>query len=804
MDELLDPIETYASDRIAGGVRAARPHDSAHKHVSGEAVFTDDIREPPRLLFVYIRHSDRPHARIVKLDVAPARAASGVVDVVTARDIPGSNDIGPVVSDEPVFAENVVEYAGQPLFAIAAETPEQAYRAAHQAVVQYEDLEPILTVEQALLKISEAGPYEKERYFVLPPYTMRRGDSSRALVEAPRRLQGRLKIGGQDHFYLEGQISMAVPQEDGDMLIYSSTQHPTEIQHMVARVLGRPYHSVTVEVRRMGGAFGGKETQGALFACIAAVLAGRTGRPVKVRLDRDDDMIITGKRHDFVVDYDVGFDDDGRILGLELMLASRCGRSADLSGAVNDRAMFHSDNAYYLDNVTITSYRCKTNTVSNTAFRGFGGPQGMMSIEYVVDEIARSLGKDPLDVRKLNFYGVGERDITPYHMRVEDNILHELVGDLEYTSDYRARREAIKAFNANSAVLKKGIALTPVKFGISFTATQMNQAGALVLVYTDGSVQLNHGGTEMGQGLFTKVAQVVAEELQIDFERVKITATTTGKVPNTSATAASSGSDLNGMAAQAAARSIKERLIAFAAERFGVAPEDVVFLRNEVQIGQTRRLPFPELVKMAFMARVPLFATGHYRTPKIHWDRDRAIGRPFYYFAYGAAVSEVLVDTLTGEYRLLRVDILHDVGKSINPAVDLGQIEGGFVQGMGWLTSEELYWNANGQLMTHAPSTYKIPACSDVPEDFRVRLLESGVNREDTIFRSKAVGEPPLMLGISVFHALKDAVASVADYPRNPRLDAPATPERVLLAIEELRARQRIAGPRTDVEAVAV
>ena len=767
----------------------ARPHDSAHKHVTGEAIYTDDIPEPPRVLYVYIRQSERPHARIVKLDVAPARAAPGVVDVITAGDIPGTNDIGPVIPDEPLLAENVVEYAGQPLFAVAAEKPEQAYRAAHRAIVEYVDLEPVLTVEQALLKMSESGPYEKERYLVLPPYTMRRGDSSRALAASPRRLQGRLKIGGQDHFYLEGQISMAVPQEDGDMLVYSSTQHPTEIQHMVARVLGRPYHSVTVEVRRMGGGFGGKETQGAAFACIASLLAARTGRPVKVRLDRDDDMIITGKRHDFVIDYDVGFDGDGRILGIDLMLASRCGWSADLSGAVNDRAMFHSDNAYYLENVTITSYRCKTNTVSNTAFRGFGGPQGMMGIEYVVDEIARSLGKDPLDIRKLNFYGVGERDITPYYMRVEDNILHEVVEDLESSAEYRARREAIKAFNATSVVLKKGIALTPVKFGISFTATQMNQAGALVLVYTDGSVQLNHGGTEMGQGLFTKVAQVVAEEFRIDFERVKITATTTGKVPNTSATAASSGTDLNGMAAQAAARTIKERLITFAAERFGVAPEAVVFRCNEVQIGPDKRLAFADLVKLAYLARVPLFATGYYRTPKIHWDRDRASGRPFYYFAYGAAVSEVLVDTLTGEYRLLRVDILHDVGKSINTAVDLGQVEGGFVQGMGWLTTEELYWNPEGQLMTHAPSTYKIPACSDIPDDFRVRLLESGVNREDTIFRSKAVGEPPLMLAISVFHALKDAVASVADYQLSPRLDAPATPERVLLSIEELRTR---------------
>jgi xanthine dehydrogenase large subunit len=796
-------IMTKASDHIAGGVHTALPHDSAHKHVTGEAVYTDDIPEPPRLLFGYIRQSERPHARIARLDVTLVGAAPGVAAVLTARDVPGTNDIGPVIPGDPVFADGLVEYAGQSLFAVAAETPEQAYRAAQRAIIEYEDLEPILTVEEALLKVAEAGPCEKERFFVLPPYSFRRGDSARALAEAPHRLQGRYKMGGQDHFYLEGQISLAIPREDGDILVYSSTQHPSEIQHMVAKVLGRAYHSVTVEVRRMGGGFGGKETQGNLFACVAALLAARTGRPVKVRPDRDDDMIMTGKRHDFVVDYEVGFDDEGRIHGIELTLASRCGMSADLSGAINDRAMFHSDNAYYLEDVTITACPLKTNTVSNTAFRGFGGPQGMVAIEHVVDEIARFLGKDPLDVRKVNFYGVGERDVTPYHMKVEDNVLHELVGELEASSEYRSRRETLRAFNAGSPVLKKGIALTPVKFGISFTATQMNQAGALVLVYTDGSVQLNHGGTEMGQGLFTKVAQVVAEEFQIDIGRVKITPTTTGKVPNTSATAASSGSDLNGMAAQAAARTIRERLIEFAAERFGVARDEVVFRRNEVQIGTAKRLPFPDLVKLAYMARVPLFATGYYRTPKIHWDRGQASGRPFYYFAYGAAVSEVLIDTLTGEYRLLRVDILHDVGKSLNPALDLGQVEGGFVQGMGWLTTEELYWNADGQLLTHAPSTYKIPACSDVPEDFRVKLLDWGSNREDTIYHSKAVGEPPLMLAISVLHALKDAVASVAEYQLSPRLDAPATPERVLLAIEELKARRATATPAEGMTVVA-
>ncbi|MFQ5784143.1 MAG: xanthine dehydrogenase molybdopterin binding subunit [Alphaproteobacteria bacterium] len=768
---------------IAGGVHAALPHDSARKHVTGEALYVDDIPEPPGTLYAALGMSEWAHARIASLDLAPVAAAPGVVAVMRAADIPGRNDIGPVYAGDPVFAEDTVEYAGQSLFAVAAESVEEARRAARLAVVAYDDLDPVLTVDAAL---------ERE-FFVLPDHVMRRGDSRRALAAAPHRIGGRLRLGGQDHFYLEGQVALAVPQEDGDMLLFSSTQHPSEVQHAAARVLGLRANAVTVEVRRMGGAFGGKETQAALFACVAALLSRRTSRPVKLRLDRDDDMIMTGKRHDFRIDYDVGFDDDGRIAGIEFQLASRCGMSADLSGAINDRAMFHADNCYYLDNVAIVSRRCKTHTVSNTAFRGFGGPQGMMGIETVLDEIARFLGRDPLDVRKANFYGIDERNVTPYGMTVEDNIIHTIVAELERSADYRARREALRAFNATSPVLKKGIALTPVKFGISFTTVHLNQAGALVHVYRDGSVHLNHGGTEMGQGLMVKVAQIVAGELRIDIDRIRITATNTGKVPNTSATAASSGADINGKAAEAAARVIRQRLIAFAAEHFAVAPEAVRLRANRVEAGEVR-LGFAELVELAYLNRISLSATGFYRTPKIYYDRDKARGRPFYYFAYGAAVSEVVVDSLTGEYRVSRVDILHDAGRSINPAVDLGQVEGGFVQGMGWLTSEELWWDAAGRLMTHAPSTYKIPACSDLPADFRVRLLESGRNREDVVHRSKAVGEPPLMLAISVFMALKDAIAAAVDYRANPRLDAPATPERVLLAIEDLKAQQAADG----------
>jgi len=584
-------------------------------------------------------------------------------------------------------------------------------------------------------------------------------------------------------------IAYAVPREDGTMLVYSSTQHPGEVQHQVAHALDVSAKDVVVECRRMGGAFGGKESQPGLFACVAALLAQKTRRPIKLRMDRDDDMLMTGKRHDFETEYEVGFDDEGRILGVDFVLAGRCGYSADLSGSINDRAMFHSDNCYYLENVSILSFRCKTNTVSNTAFRGFGGPQGMMGIECVIDEIARHLGKDPLDVRKHNFYGIADRNVTHYHQPIVDNVIHDIVGQLEQSSDYHARGKAIRAFNAGSPVLKRGIALTPVKFGISFTATHLNQAGCLLHVYTDGTLMLNHGGTEMGQGLFVKVAQVVAEELQVDIDRIRITASDTSKVPNASATAASSGADINGKAAQAAAIALRERLREFASGHFKVAPEQVVFRNNQVQVGD-KTISFIELVKLAYFARVSLSATGFYRTPKIGYDRKTWRGMPFYYFCYGAAVSEVAIDTLTGENRLLRVDILHDVGRSLNPAIDMGQIEGGFIQGMGWLTMEELWWNDKGKLMTHAPSTYKIPVASDVPPVFNVKIYESGINAEDSIFRSKAVGEPPLMLAISTFHAIRDAIASVAEYQMSPRLDSPATPEQILLSVEDLKARR--------------
>lgn len=765
------------ADTIKGGAHAPVGHDSGARHVQGSAVYADDIPLPDDALEIAIGLSPSARGQVTRLDLTAVRAVPGVEVVLIADDIPGENDISPLgMNDDPVLAAGRVEFVGQAMFAVAARDRGVARRAARLAEILVEAEAPVLTMDQA----RSVGDT------VTAPHALKRGDAAKAIAAAPRRLGGRITIGGQEHFYLEGQVAVAFPGEDDEITVVSSTQHPSEIQHAVAKVLGTRAHMVTVETRRMGGGFGGKETQGSLCAVLAAVVAKRTGRVAKCRLDRDDDFVLTGKRHDFEADYEVGFDDDGRIHGVKIAFASRCGVSADLSGSINDRALFHADNCYYFDHAELTNLPLRTNMVSATAFRGFGGPQGMVAGERVIEEIAFALGKDPLEIRKVNFYGEAGRDETPYFQTVEDNMAPEIVADLEVSADYAGRRAAIREYNAASTILKKGLALTPVKFGISFTAKHLNQAGALVHVYNDGSVYLNHGGTEMGQGLFTKVAQVVAEELQVDLDNVRISATSTAKVPNTSPTAASAGSDLNGMAAQAAAREIKGRLIDFAADNYGVTKDQVVFLPNRVRVGN-QEIPFADLAKQAYMARVSLSAAGHYKTPKIHYDRETGRGRPFYYFAYGASVSEVTVDTLTGEYRVDRVDILHETGHSLNPTLDLGQVEGGFIQGMGWLTTEELWWDEKGVLWTHAPSTYKIPACSDRPPVFNVRLVENTKNREETVYRSKAVGEPPLMLAISVLHALSDAVASVEDHKVCPRLDPPATPEKVLAAIAALK-----------------
>jgi xanthine dehydrogenase large subunit len=754
-------------------VHKPHPHDSARMHVRGAAPYVDDIREPTGTLHIGIGMSNKAAGTLRALDLDAVRAAPGVVAVLTAADIPGKNDIAPAFADEPLFADQEILFHGQALFAVVARTRDQARRAARLAQIDIAETKPAITVDDAL----ETGAR------VLPDYEFGRGDIEGALAASPHRLEGVLRIGGQEHFYLEGQASLAIPGEGMEMLVHASTQDPTEVQHIVARILAVPDAFVSVETRRMGGGFGGKESQACAWAAIAALGARVTGAPCKVRLDRDDDFVLTGKRHDFRADWRVGYDDAGRIGVYDVMLNARCGCSADLSLGVVDRAMFHASNTYWLPTVRIASRRLKTNTVSNTAFRGFGGPQGMLAIERVIDGIARERGLDPLDVRKANFYRPGG-DQTPYNQTVDDlETLPAVIAELEASSDYRARRGAIGAFNATSPILKKGIALTPVMFGISFTLIHLNQAGALVHVYSDGSIHLNHGGTEMGQGLFTKVAQVVAEEFGVPLDFVRITATNTAKVPNASPTAASSGSDINGMAAKIAAGEIRARMVDFAAQMWDVSPDKIEFREGRV-FGGNKSMSFGELAKACRLNRIGLSAAGYYKTPEISWDRAAVKGKPFFYFAYGACCAEVAIDTLTGEMKVLGIDILHDVGSSLNPALDLGQVEGAFVQGMGWLTTEELVFDGKGRLTTHAPATYKIPVASDIPERFVTRL-HMRPNKTDSIYRSKAVGEPPLMLGIAVYSAILDAVHAVKPGSQ-PKLEAPCTPESILNAVRSL------------------
>jgi xanthine dehydrogenase large subunit len=763
---------------IRGGAHAPVRHDSAVGHLTGRALYIDDLPVVPGTLHAALVLSPHPHAHISRIDLSRALASPGVVAAIVAGDIPGKNDIGPIRPDEPLLPKDVVEYEGQPVVAVAADTLDNARAAANLVAIDYEILPAVLSLTEAVAR----------ELYVSPVQTMKRGDVDAELARAPHRLSGEFACGGQDHFYLEGQVALAVPGEGSDMAVYSSTQHPTEVQHGVSHLLGLPFNMVTVEVRRMGGGFGGKESQATMIAGIAAVLARKTGRPVKLRLPRDDDMRATGKRHPFLFRYDIGFDGDGRILGLDLMLAANGGNVADHTPAVVTRALCHADNCYWLPSLRFVGLPCKTNTVSNTAFRGYGGPQGMFAIETILDIMARYLGLSLEELRRRNFYGIGRNDVTPYRMKVEDNILAQITDELEQSVDLAGWREEISAFNRASPVIKKGLATMPVKFGISFNRPTLNQAGALVSVYTDGSVTLNHGGTEMGQGLFIKVAQVVAEAFQVDLENIRVSATTTGKVPNTSPTAASCGSDLNGMAALNAAQEIKGRMTDIAAKHFDVPPSEILFAANRIYAGN-RSLSFSELALLCWDQRVSLSATGYYRTPKINWDPKTNTGRPFYYFVYGAAAAEVAIDTLTGEMRVLRAELLQDCGKSLNPALDLGQIEGAFVQGMGWLTTEELWWDPAGRLKTHGPSTYKIPGSRDVPPRFNVRLLSDAPNKEATVFRSKAVGEPPLMLAISVWLAVRDAIASLADYKFAPVLDAPTTPERILSAIDDIRLR---------------
>lgn len=773
-------------------------HESAHLHVSGKANYVDDIPEVEGTLYAGLGLAEIAHSKIINMDLSAVWQAEGVVSVLTGAELL-HNNCGPVVADEPIIATDTVSFFGQVIFVVVAKTYQQAQQASRLAKVAYEALEPILTIEQAIARQS----------WILPPVQLTAGDANAKLAVAPYRLQGMAQVGGQEHFYLEGQICYAYPKEEDMLQVLCSTQHPTEMQLLISEAVGYGMHQVSVEVRRMGGGFGGKESQSAQWACITAILSVKLKRPVKLRLDRDTDMIVTGKRHGFAYQWDVGFDEQGMILGLYIQLASNCGSSTDLSGPVNDRAICHVDNGYYLDAVTIDSLRCKTNTVSNTAFRGFGGPQGMFPIEYIMDDIGYALDIDPLIIRQRNFYTamseqagidfsaenideIAPRSKTPYGTYVKDNILPDLVSKLAEHCDYFTRRETINSFNEQSPIIKKGFALTPVKFGISFNATLFNQAGALVHIYTDGTILVNHGGTEMGQGLYSKIRQIVAHEFSLDLSKIRLSATDTAKVPNTSATAASSGTDLNGKAAQAACINIRNRLQTFAAELANTKPSQVQFKDGYIYAsGQSWQ--FAEFIKLAYQARIQLWDSGFYKTPDIHWNPVLRYGRPFFYFAYGAAASEVAIDTLTGESKVLRVDILHDVGNSINPAIDIGQIEGGFIQGMGWLTSEELYWvpegRKQGHLFTHAPSTYKIPTATDMPKIFNVNLYDNQ-NLENTIHRSKAVGEPPFMLALSVFSALRDAVSASITTPIlqngikvKPFLSAPATPEAILQAI---------------------
>ncbi len=765
-----------------GGVHSPQRHDSALKHTTGEAIYIDDMPEPAGLLHAALVLSPVAHGRLRSLDLAAVRSAEGVAAAVTAADIPGPNDIAPVGRDEPLFAETLVEYAGQPVAAVAATSLDLARAAAKRAVPDIEPLPPILTIDAALEKGS----------LLAPPSVLARGNVGQAMASAPHRLSNSFRVGGQEHFYLEGQVALAVPGEDGDLVIHSSTQHPTEVQHVAARVLCLPYNRVTVSVRRMGGAFGGKESNASWVAAVAALLAWRSGRPVKLRLPRADDMVATGKRHGFLYRYEVGFDDDGRVLALDATLAANGGHSVDLTPGVLTRALTHVDNAYWIPHIRCTGFACKTNTVSNTAFRGFGGPQGVMLMEDAISRIAHALGKTPEDVRAANFYGEGSNDETPYGQKVEDNLIRRCVAQAARDAAWDQRRAEIDAFNRASPVVKRGLGMFPLKFGISFNIPSMNQAGALVHVYSDGSIRLNHGGTEMGQGLFVKVAQIVAEVFQVDLDRVRITPTSTAEVPNTSPTAASTGSDLNGWAAFAAANTIRQRMAAFAASHFDVPEDAIAFRDNHVQVarpGDNRTMPFGELARLCHQSRVSLSSTGFYKTPGLHWDAAAMKGRPFFYFSFGAAVAEVAIDTLTGESRVLRVDLVQDCGRSLNPAVDRGQIEGAFAQGLGWLTCEELWLDGEGRLRTAGPSTYKIPGSRDMPPVFNVRMLEDAPARAATIFRSKAIGEPPLLLATAVWTALKDAIASVAGHSVPVILDAPATPERILMVVQGLRNR---------------
>ena len=756
-------------------VEEIRPHDSAYKHVSGYAEYTDDINEPKNTIHGAIGLSKKAHAIIKKIDLTEVKKSEGVISIVTQSDIPGRNDVGPVFDGDPIFPKKKVEFYGQPLFAVAATTTELARKAVLKAKVTYKDLKPVITIKDALNK----------KQFLFKSRKIKKGNPLKKIKNSKNYIKGNFTTGSQEHFYLEGQAAFVIPKEDDNFLVYSSTQHPSETQQLIAKMLSQKSNSISVEVRRIGGGFGGKETN-FMTACICALLAKKSGKPVKLRLDRDDDIILTGKRHEFLSQYEVGFNDDGIIEGLKINLSSNCGMSPDLSAAINERALLHIDNAYYISDIEVTNNLCKTNIPTSTAFRGFGGNQGMMAIENIIDNISRYLKKDPIEIRKNNFYQKEKKNVTHYGMTIEDNVINEIFKNLENKSNYKKRYSDIKKFNEKNKFKKKGIAITPLKFGISFTTIHLNQAGALVHIYTDGSVYLNHGGIEMGQGTHTKIAQLVANSLGLPYNLVHISSTNTAKVPNTSASAASSTTDLNGAAALNAVAKIKLNLEKFIKKKYKIYNQEAVY-KDQLIIFGNRQFEFKSIIQEAYLNRISLSSSGFYSTPKINFDKKKFRGRPFYYFCYGAAVSEVTVDTLTGENVLEKVDILHDAGKPINPALELGQIEGGFVQGQGWLTIEELNWKSNGQITTFSPSTYKIPAVSDIPKKFNVEIFKKGFNKEKVVNKAKTTGEPPLMLAMSVFFAIKDAVASIGNYQIAPELNAPATAERILMSINKIK-----------------
>jgi xanthine dehydrogenase large subunit len=759
-------------------------HESAHLHVTGGATFTDDMPELAGTLYAALIMSPVAHGELIGdgIDRDAILKEHGVVAVYTAKDIPGENNCGPIVHDDPFLAVGKVEFLGQAVAVVVAREMLYAREAAHKAKVLVKELPPILTIDEAMAAKS----------FVMPAKGITRGNASEAIAKAPRKVKGSTETGQQEQFYMEGQITYAVPREDGQLTLYSSTQHPDGNQREAAAALNLSTNDVEVICRRMGGGFGGKEGNASIFSQSAALAAFKLQKPVKLRVNRDDDMMITGKRHDFRIDYEVGYDDEGRILGADITLLSRCGYSTDYSGPVNDRACLHIDNCYYIPNLKLISHRCKTNTQSATAFRGFGGPQGMFGIETIIEQIANDIGKDPLDVRMLNIYqdpavsGNPATMVTQYGQTIADWVGDKVITQVASEAKYRERRDSVNAFNKVNKRRKRGLALVPLKFGISFTATMLNQGGALLNIYMDGSVSVNHGGTEMGQGLNTKMAQVCADGLGIDLSYVRVTGTDTQKVPNASATSASSGADINGAAIMNATAQMRARLAPVAANMLGCKDTEVNFA-NSMAHGGGKSVEWTAVAKQAWLDRVGLSVAGFYMTPEIKYDFATLTGHAFYYYCYGASVSEVEIDTRTGEWWLKAVDIVHDAGKSINPAIDKGQIEGGYVQGMGWLTMEECIWDKKGKFLTHGPSTYKIPVAGDIPEHFNVTLFD-GSNLKPTPFNSKAVGEPPLMLALSTFFALRDAVSASADHQTVVHMSAPATPEKILMSCEKAKA----------------